>query len=36
MPQDEMDRIIARCEELGYATEELKSQEHGATPDPAS
>ncbi|MGC1480491.1 MAG: lipocalin family protein [Chthoniobacterales bacterium] len=36
MPQDQMDAIVARCKELGYPTEKLKSQEHGATPDPAA
>ncbi len=29
MPDEQMAAIIARCEELGYPTDKLKSQEHG-------
>lgn len=29
MPAAKMNAIVARCQELGYETEKLKSQEHG-------
>ncbi len=30
MPEDQMAAIVARCKELGYPTDKLKSQEHGS------